>query len=313
MLNYAARRVALLAVLAATTVVTGSGCGARPTASVGEHVILAAPAPSAVPLPVPVPPRTTTRTTTPTPRSTTTPDRPGAPAIDPAALETAAREVEPNTTLGAVVLDRVTGRTLMSVNADEQFRSASLVKLMIAIDLLHRGASGSQRERLSRMLSMSDDSLASSFWVQLGPDLVPRVVALVDLRETEAPELAGKWGEVKVSPNDMVRVYRYIMESMPPGDRELVVGALGRAPEYAADDFYQYFGIPDGLDAQWAIKQGWGNNDHAMVLHSTGLVGEKWRYIVILLTEHPLGSGWRTSANSVTAAAGALAGKLPGA
>jgi hypothetical protein len=111
----------------------------------------------------------------------------------------------------------------------------------------------------------------------------------------------------------MVRVYQYVMNDMPTEDRELIVDALGRAPQYAADDFDQYFGIPDGLDLQWAIKQGWGNNDHAMVLHSSGLVGAQWRYVVVLLTEHPLGSGWRTSANSVTAAAGALAGKLPGA
>jgi hypothetical protein len=103
------------------------------------------------------------------------------------------------------------------------------------------------------------------------------------------------------------------MDRMPPEDRALVVDALAEAPEYAADDFDQYFGIPDGLDAQWAVKQGWGNNDHAMVLHSTGLVGEGWRYVVVLLTEHPLGSGWRTSADSVTAAASELSGTLPGA
>jgi hypothetical protein len=50
-----------------------------------------------------------------------------------------------------------------------------------------------------------------------------------------------------------------------------------------------------------------------MVLHSTGLVGEGWRYIVVLLTEHPLGSGWGTCADSVTAAAGALSATMPDA
>lgn len=306
MLNFAARRVAVLAVLAAATVVTGTGCGARPTASVGEHVILAAPAPreSALPLPPPQPEVTAQPPAEP---------HPNPAAINPAALEAAARKVEPNTTLGAVVFDRVSGGTLLSLDADRQFRSASLVKLMIAIDALHQGASESQRDRLARMLAVSDDEIASSFWVRLGPGLVRRVVNLVGLQNTEPPEVAGKWGEVRITANDMVRVYQYVMDTMPPEDRTLVVDALGQAPEYAADDFDQYFGIPDGLNAQWAIKQGWGNNDHAMVLHSSGLVGSKWRYVVVLLTEHPLGSGWRTSADSVTAAAGALAGKLPGA
>ncbi len=312
MLNFAARRVAILAVLAATTVVTGSGCGARPTASVGEPVILAAPVPQNPALPQP-PPETAATTQPPTRASAEPNPGGGAPAIDPSALEAAARKVEPNTTLGAVVFDRVSGATTLSIEADRQFRSASLVKLMIAIDALNAGASGSDRDRIARMLSMSDDEIASSMWVELGPNLVPRVVKLVGLEHTEAPELAGKWGEVRITANDMVRVYQYVMDTMAPEDRTLVVDALAQAPQYAADDFDQYFGIPDGLNTQWAIKQGWGNNDHAMVLHSSGLVGAKWRYVVVLLTEHPLGSGWRTSADSVTAAASALAGKLPGA
>ena len=308
MLTYAARRVAVLAVLAATTVVTSSACGARPSASVGEPVILAAPAPASAPQKVPLPqPRQQAGTPSPDSRAT------GKPELDPKPVLAAVTAVEPNTTLGAVVYDRVTDTTLLAVDADRRFRSASLVKLMIAIDLLHRGASESERRQLVRMLSVSDDDIASALWVQGGPDLIPRVVSLVGLQGTETPELAGKWGEVKVTPSDVVRVYRYVMDRMAPADRGLVVDALARAPEYAADDFDQYFGIPDGLDAQWAVKQGWGNNDHAMVLHSTGLVGEGWRYVVVLLTEHPLGSGWRTSAESVTAAASELAGKLPGA
>ena len=311
MLNFAARRVAILAVLAATTVATGSGCGARPTASAGEPVILAAPAPADSPVPLPQPePKETVPTTTP-PALPDVPPR--ALEINPAALEAEAMKVEPNTTLGVVVFDRVSGGTPLSLNADRQFRSASLVKLMIAIDALNQGATSAQRERLSRMLSVSDDDIASSFWVSLGPNLVPRVARLIGLQDTESPELAGQWGEVKVTANDMVRVYRYVLDRMPPEDRALVVDALAQAPQYAADDFDQYFGIPDGLDLPWAIKQGWGNNDHAMVLHSTGLVGPEWRYVVVLLTEHPLGSGWRTSADSVTAAASALAGGLPDA
>jgi hypothetical protein len=263
--DFAARRVAILAVLAPTTVVTGSACGARPAAPVGDLMILAAPAPAqtAVPRQAPAP--------APAPAPADNPVDPGGGRT--CGLEAAARQVEPNTTLGAVVLDRVDGGAVLSVNPDRQFRSASLVKLLIAIDALHGGADEPDRERLARMLSTSDDEIASSFWVRLGPDLVRRVTKLAGLRGTGPPELSGQW----------------------------------------ADDFDQHFGIPDGLDAHWAVKQGWGNNDHAMVLHSTGLVGADWRYVVVLLTEHPLGSGWRTSADAVTAADGALADDLPGA
>lgn len=312
MLTSAVRRVALLAVFVTATVVTAGACGARPSASVGDPVILAAPAQTPVPL---TPRATVSPAPKPKPRPKPSPKtKPKEPAseVDQSSVTAAALQVEPNTTLAAVVFDRASGAPRLSIDGDRQFRSASLVKLMIAIDALDRGASEQEREALSTMLMVSDDDIASSFWIKGGPGIIPRVVALVGLENTEVPELAGRWGEVKVTANDMVRVYRYVL-GMPAEDRALVVDALAQAPQYAADDFDQYFGIPDGLDAQWAIKQGWGNNDHAMVLHSTGLVGEKWRYIVVLLTEHPLGSGWQTCANSVTAAAAALNGTLPGA
>jgi hypothetical protein len=312
MLNYSVRRVALAGV---SVVVAGglafvtSACGARPTASVPEPAVIAQTQPSTSTTPSATTPPTTSPSAAPGPDGGAAP---GGAVLDPAPLEQAAAAVEPNTTLGAVVFDRVTGQALLSVNADRQFRSASLVKLMIAIDALNRGADDAKRDQIARMLSMSDDQIANALWVKGGPDIIARVVSLVGLQHTEAPEQAGKWGEVKLTANDMVLVYQYIMNVLPPTDHTLIVDALAQAPEIAADGSDQYFGIPDGLNTQWAIKQGWGNNTRAMVLHSTGLVGADFRYVVILLTEHPLGSGWSTSKKSVTAVARALNGQLPG-
>ena len=236
------------------------------------------------------------------------------PATIPAnLLVAAAAKVEPNTTLGAVVFDRTTGATPLAYNADRSFRSASLVKLLIAIDALENGADAEDREQVARMLRMSDDDIASLFWVQDGgPRMVARTAAELGLTGVSPPEVSGRWGEVVVTPRDIVTIYRYVL-SMPPDDSALIVDSLGQAPRVAADGFDQHFGIPDGMRAQWAIKQGWGNNDETMVLHSTGLVGPRFRYVVVLLTEHPLGSGWARSAQSVTAAAAALGPLLPGA
>src|SRR5690349_19462863 len=128
MLTFPVRRAALLAVLVTATAVTTGACGARPPAPVGDVVILAAPAQP----PVPLTPRTTV---SPTPRPKPSPKPKGASSgADPSRLTTAAQGVEPNTTLAAVVFDRVSGAPRLSVNGDRQFRSASLVKLMIAID-----------------------------------------------------------------------------------------------------------------------------------------------------------------------------------
>jgi hypothetical protein len=309
MLLSTARRPVLVgaaAVVAFGVVALTGACGARPTATIADPVIV----PQSVPT-------TTVSTTTPAPAPAPAPkDTPAGAAvpIDANVMVQAAADIEPNTTLGAVVFDRAAGQELLSYQADRQFRSASLVKLLIAIDMLNQGADENTRNKIARMLSMSDDNIASALWVRDGgPALVTRAAKLIGLQGTEPPEVSGKWGEVKLTAHDMVLVYQYVMDSMPPEDHTLIVDALAQAPEYAADGFRQHFGIPDGLNMQWAIKQGWGNNTKAMVLHSTGLVGAKWRYVVVLLTEHPLGSGWKTSAKSVTAAAKALDGQLPAA
>lgn len=307
MLLSSARRTVLVgtaAVLAIGIAALAGACGVRPTVTIAEPVIVPQSAP---------PTTTTTVSVQPAPTPKETPGRAGSMRpIDAKPLVAAATGVEPNTTLGAVVFDRVSGQELVSYEADRQFRSASLVKLLIAIDLLDQGVGEGDRARIAKMLSMSDDDIASALWVQDGgPELVTRAASLIGLQNTEPPETYGRWGETRVTAHDMVRVYQYVMDRMPPVDHTLIVDALAQAPEQAADGFRQHFGIPDGLNMQWAIKQGWGNNDSAMVLHSTGLVGLKWRYVVVLLTEHPLGSGWKTCTKSVTAAAHVLDGQLP--
>jgi hypothetical protein len=260
------------------------------------------------PIPQPRPQPTASVVTT----VTTTEVVKAKPAFDPAVVVSAVRSVEPRATVAAVVVDRATGKPELELNADRPFRSASLVKLLIAIDLLERGAGPADRQRIARMLTMSDDGLASMFWVRAGgPALVTRTSAKLGLTGVRPPEVPGQWGEVVVTPRDIVTVYRYVL-GLPPEDRRLIVDALAQAPRVAADGFDQHFGIPDGIDADWAVKQGWGSDDRAKVLHSTGLVGLHWRYVVVLLSEHPLGTGWQTCARSVTAAARAMDGTLPG-
>ncbi|MGH3763276.1 hypothetical protein [Actinophytocola sp.] len=241
--------------------------------------------------------------------------KPGAdtPRLVPARMLTsAAAAVEPNTTLGAAVYDRTTGRFALELNAKRPFRSASLVKLLIAVDVLARGTDVEDRRRLARMLRTSDDGLASMFWVREGgPKLVTRTSAELGLHGVRPPEVPGQWGEVRLTAWDVVRIYQHVLE-LPSADRTLVVGALAQAPRHAADGFDQHFGIPDGVAGQWAVKQGWGNNGRAMVLHSTGLAGPGFRYVVVLLSEHPLSAGWQASARSVTAAAASMHGYLPG-
>jgi len=79
------------------------------------------------------------------------------------------------TTVGYAVFDRVTGRFTAQSNASTRFRSASIVKLLIALDYLWGGngpaAGDPRRPGLDKMLSSSDDGAASDFWLQLGTSI----------------------------------------------------------------------------------------------------------------------------------------------
>lgn len=101
----------------------------------------------------------------------------------------------------------------------------------------------------------------------------------------------------------MVKVYRYLMDNASDGIRSVVLTTLRKATKAGADGFNQYFGIPNGIDKPWAVKQGWSCCDPTRNLHTTGLVGEDDRYIVVILTSRPGSVSWATESRQVTAAA----------
>lgn len=210
--------------------------------------------------------------------------------------------VSPAITLGAVVVDRERDEELVAINAGRQFRSASIVKLLIAIDTLRREPDS--RERVAEMLTYSDNRIASALWVDGGwGAIVSRTAARIGLRDTEPPQPIGQWGNTLLSAQDVVRIYRYILTELSATDRELIISALAGTSRVASDGWYQHFGIPDGIEAPWAIKQGWSNSAEDYVVHTTGLVGGDYRYIVVLLLEDDVPASWDTLRRAATAAA----------
>jgi hypothetical protein len=183
---------------------------------------------------------------------------------------------------------------------------------LIALDVLARnnGAlpdTGTQQQ-LHEMLANSDDEIANELWTAGGgPAIVIRMASLLRLTGTAPPNDPGEWGDTQITPEDMVTIYRYVIDQLPKFNQDLILGALYDAPKVAADGFDQYFGIPDGMpNSSWAVKQGWGTSGSQAVMNSTGLVGPQWRYIVVVLACSPA-SSYATLPMAVTAAAGALA------
>jgi hypothetical protein len=239
-----------------------------------------------------------------------------APAVDQAAVaaqvKQASQAVVPAAQVGFEVFDRTTGRVVASENADQPVAAMSVVKLLMALDVLARDGGAApdpgMQQQLYQMLAHSDDQIADDLWTAGGgPAIVTRMVSLLGLTGTRPPADPGEWGDTMITPQDMVTVYRYVTDQLPQFDRDMILGALSQAPKFAADGFDQYFGIPDGmLNSGWAIKQGWGTSGSQAVMNSTGLVGPDWRYAVVVLAAAPANS-YSTLPGAVTAAAGALA------
>ncbi|ONI87933.1 hypothetical protein ALI144C_08345 [Actinosynnema sp. ALI-1.44] len=217
--------------------------------------------------------------------------------------------------LGIEVVDLGTCAVELSWKADQAQPTASVVKLLIALDLIDRSGlpSGSEADAVRDMLMVSDDRVASRLWQQHGgPAIVRRQAKKLGLEHTSPPTDAGQWGSTRMSPTDVISVYRHITASLPEEERAFLTEAMHGAPATAADGFGQHFGIPRAFPgANWAVKQGWGRSDGRRVLNTTGLVRTASRAFAIAV----MGSwdetvDWTTATEALTTATSALKGTL---
>lgn len=203
----------------------------------------------------------------------------------------------------------------VSWKADQPQPTASVVKLLIALDLLDRSGvpEDSEATAVRAMLSASDDRVASRLWQQLGgPALVRRQAGKLGLAHTSPPDDPGQWGSTKMSPEDVVTVYRHITAGRSDEERDLLTEALESAPLTAADGFDQHFGIPRAFpDAAWAVKQGWGTSGGRRVLNTTGLVRTGSRtFAVAVMSTWDDGIDVTAATQALTNATGALKNSL---
>ncbi|MFG2841039.1 hypothetical protein ACGFYE_39340 [Streptomyces zaomyceticus] len=258
-------------------------------------------------------------------------------------------DIPAGTTAGIAVYDRKTGRFTELHYPERQFRSASLVKLLLALDIL--GDDGpaalpeADRVRLTAMLRSSDDAAASHFWsTRGGSAIVTRTASRLGLTGTAPPPAShpGYWGYTATTAADTVRVYRHILDTAPAPVRTFMMDALHSATRCGNDGFDQYFGISSAFDGPRAVKQGWSgftsggctavpasrtvpNSTPATApdtraasldlvseaLHTTGTVGPDDRTVVAVLTLHPDGTPYGTAYSKVTRLTDSL--DVPGA
>lgn len=161
-----------------------------------------------------------------------------------------------------VVFDRDSGTASVQFEPHKQFRSASVVKVMIALDYLEShdpaAISADDKARLEAMLRSSDDDAASYLWVENGWDgIVTRTVAKLGLTDTAPPASRGMWGYTAISAADVVTVYRYILDRAAPAVRDFIMDNLHASTKCGQDGFDQSFGLARAVDRPRAVKQGW--------------------------------------------------------
>ncbi|MER7829862.1 hypothetical protein [Streptomyces sp. NPDC095602] len=255
-----------------------------------------------------------------------------APDVTPPAARAATAQVPAGVTAGVAVFDRQTGTFTEQVNAAAPFRSASVVKILIALDLVWNSGpdalSAADRSRVDAMLRGSDDSAASYFWVNHGQGaMIDRMVSRLGLLDTARPPAThpGFWGYTALSARDTVTVYRYLLDRAPQSVRDYIMGNLRQSTRCATDGYDQHFGIAGAFNRPWAVKQGWSgfesggctatraasttaHSDTATAapapasataidlarpaLHTTGVAGTGDRSIVAVLTLHPEGTAY---------------------
>jgi hypothetical protein len=165
-------------------------------------------------------------------------------------------------TAGYLLVDEVTGQTI-SANEHKRFRSASLVKLFIALDYLESRGPGykipaGDLALLRPMLRSSNNDAASTLWVRDGwEEIVNRMITLIGLTDTAPPVQVDKWGYTAVSAADVVKTYQYILHIANRKYREFIMGNLHQTTKCGSDRFDQSFGIPSALPRPWGVKQGW--------------------------------------------------------
>lgn len=184
-----------------------------------------------------------------------------SPSARPAAVQA---DVPAGVTAGVAVFDRQTGTFTEQLNTATQFRSASVVKLLIALDVLWNRSPdalpAADRGRIDTMLRGSDDTAASTFWSNNGSGaIVDRMVTRLGLTDTARPPSThpGYWGYTALSARDTVKIYRHLLDSAPAATRDYILGDLRQSTRCATDGYDQHFGIAGSFNRPWAVKQGW--------------------------------------------------------
>ncbi|GDY33762.1 serine hydrolase [Gandjariella thermophila] len=193
--------------------------------------------------------------------------------------------------VAVVVHDRQTGAVWRNDDADTPIWTASTIKLAMAVDLFERDRAGAiqlsadDRDLIHAMLHNSDDNAADTLWFRYaGSDHMAFNRDFAQLGMTSLRPQRGfsdfypYWGFQQCTANDLLRLIDHVLDDMPRGLRDHIVGELRTvAPD-------QQWGVWDaGPAAQPGNKDGWSLEQGGWVMNTVGFAGPAERYTVAVM------------------------------
>jgi hypothetical protein len=214
--------------------------------------------------------------------------------------------------IGVAVYDTKRNRVYGSGAAKSTFASESVIKVMIATRLILQGRlHGATKKRAYKMITQSDDAIASSFYGSVGGDglitWIKRHYHVPDLGSP--PHRAGWWGNTHITAIGLVKLYAKLKKDKRVGP--WLLRTMHHAHQYGSDGTWQFFGLPSAT-SHAAVKQGWGIDyddwGRSADFNTTGFVNGD-RYAVAILARGPARTYGRAIGAALTSAARRL---LPG-
>lgn len=247
--------------------------------------------------------KATPTTTTPTPDGTTTsrssypdsitPRAASQASVDAAVKQAVEEAADEGITQSVVIIDRKTGKTTLSINADQQMPSVSIAKLIFAADWMDNAGGGAKLPAdeladLDKMISTSDDDIASDYYGYNGEgDIVTRVAKEYGLSGTEPYQKNPRyWGGIEITARDIGSLLKQVLSD--PKDGPYLSAAMRDSTHDGADGYDQEFGMNAVSGA--GSKQGWGCCLGGVVaIHSAGFTANQ--IVVVLSSSYPDADG----------------------
>lgn len=209
---------------------------------------------------------------------------------------------------GIAVVDTETGRVYADGSADHLFRSASVVKTLIAARLILLGKLSGRNRALARlMITESDNAAASTLYPKAGGDrLVPKLAHHYGVRKLgRATRTTGamRWGTTKLTARGTAKLYAAIRHD--PRVWPWLSRTMHAYHRHSSTGEPNAWGLV-AASPHAAVKNGWVLDGDRAQINSTGFVDHD-RFAVAIFSRGPAALYYRRGEAIVSAEARLIA------